>query len=66
MMAETLPPPNPIQTISLPPDIPVPPLTRKQRVHALRGKYAFVPFSSDDHIRQKELEKQLEERTPPQ
>jgi hypothetical protein len=37
-----------------------PPMTRKERVHVLRGKYAFVPFSSEDHIRQKEIEKRLE------
>ena len=29
------------------------PLTRVQRIRALRGKFAFVPFSSEDHARQK-------------
>jgi hypothetical protein len=37
-------------------------MTRKERVHALLGAYAHVPFSSEDHIRQKEEEKELEDR----
>ncbi|MGW8257739.1 MAG: hypothetical protein ACWGMZ_09665 [Thermoguttaceae bacterium] len=43
------------------PDLSVPPMTRQERVHALRGAFAFVPFSSDDHIREKEADKELEE-----
>jgi hypothetical protein len=65
-MADSPPATGPIAIESEPTVVPIPPLTRKQRVHALRGKYAFVPFSSDDHIRQKESEKRLEERTTPQ
>jgi hypothetical protein len=42
-------------------DPPIRPMTRKERVHALRGKFAHVPFSSDDHIRQKQEEKELED-----
>ena len=36
--------------------------TRAERVHAARGKFAWVPFSSDDHVREKQEEIQREER----
>jgi hypothetical protein len=44
------------------PEAPLPkPLTRAERVRALRGKYAWIPFSSDDHVREKHEEMQREE-----
>jgi hypothetical protein len=36
--------------------------TRAQRVHAARGKFSWVPFSSDDHVDEKQEEIQQEER----
>ena len=45
------------------PKSPLPkPLTRAERVRALWGKYAWVPFSSDDLVRKKQEEIKLEER----
>jgi|WetSurMetagenome_2_1015567.scaffolds.fasta_scaffold2100741_1 hypothetical protein len=44
------------------PEAPLPePLTRAERVRALRGKYAWIPFSSDDHVREKHEEMDREE-----
>ena len=37
-------------------------LTRAERVRALRGKYAWIPFSSDDYAREKRKETEREER----
>ena len=34
---------------------------RARLVHELMGKYAYWPFSSDDHARQKERELELED-----
>jgi hypothetical protein len=46
-----------------PQEVPVGKLpTRAERVHAARGKFAWVPFSSDDHIREKQEEIQREDR----
>jgi hypothetical protein len=43
------------------PEAPLPkPLTRAERIRALRGKYAWVPFSSDDHVRRKREEMERE------
>ncbi len=36
--------------------------TRAERVRALAGKYAWIPFSSDDYIREKRKELEREER----
>jgi hypothetical protein len=36
--------------------------TRAERVHALMGKYAWIPFSSDDHVREKQEELEREKR----
>ena len=36
--------------------------TRADRIRAARGKFAWIPFSSDDHIRQKQEEIKIEER----
>ena len=36
--------------------------TRAERVHAAMGKFAWIPFSSDDLIRKKQEELELEER----
>ena len=47
------------------PEHPHPPVgripTRAERVNALCGKYAWIPFSSEDHIREKQEEIELEE-----
>ena len=47
------------------PEHPSPPVgklpTRAERVHALCGKYAWIPFSSEDHIREKQEEIEQEE-----
>ncbi|MFZ1935013.1 MAG: hypothetical protein WCB27_13350 [Thermoguttaceae bacterium] len=37
-------------------------LTRAERIRAIRGKYAWIPFSSDDHVREKQEELEREER----
>lgn len=37
------------------------PLTRVERVRALRGKYAWIPCSSEDYIREKRGEFEQEE-----
>jgi hypothetical protein len=48
------------------PELPSPPVgklpTRAERVHAARGKFAWIPFSSDDHIREKERERPCDSR----
>lgn len=45
------------------PEAPLPePMTRAERVKALRGKYAWIPFSSDDHVREKHEEMEREEQ----
>ena len=36
--------------------------THAERVHAAMGKFAWIPFSSDDHIREKHEELDREER----
>jgi hypothetical protein len=38
------------------------PLSRAERVRALRGKYAWIPFSSDDLAREKQKEIEREGR----
>ena len=35
--------------------------TRAERVHALMGKFAWIPFSSDDYVREKQEELEREE-----
>ena len=35
--------------------------TRAERIHAARGMFAWIPFSSDDKIREKQEEIELEE-----
>jgi hypothetical protein len=60
--------PEPVAThgeTSLPaaPQPPLPkPLTRAERVRALRDKYAWIPFSSDDYAREKRKETEREGR----
>jgi hypothetical protein len=45
------------------PQIPVGKVpTRAERVRAAMGKYAWIPFSSDDHVREKRAELELDER----
>ena len=36
--------------------------TRAERVRALMGKFAWIPFSSDDHIREKQEEREQQGR----
>jgi hypothetical protein len=51
------------QSITQPPQVPPPRIpTRAERVEAAMGKFAWIPFSSDDHIRRKQEEIKLEER----
>ena len=54
--------PNPIQTPAPADRAPLKPSSRAERVRAARGKFAFVPFSSEDHAREKEREIAREER----
>jgi hypothetical protein len=48
------------------PEVPPPPVgrvpTRAERVRAAMGKFAWIPFSSDDHIREKQEELDREDR----
>ena len=37
-------------------------LTRAERVRALRGKYAWIPFSSEDFIQEKHREIDAEDK----
>ena len=49
--------------MSTPQKPPLPePLSRAERVRALRGKYAWIRFSSDDLMREKREEIKREER----
>jgi len=59
-MADPVSEPNQATGLPAASDVGPPPPTRAQRVHALRGKYAFVPFGSDDHMREtaKEIEQE--------
>jgi hypothetical protein len=64
-MSETTSTPNSVPSFEPEVQVGIPPMTRREQVHALLGAFAHVPFSSEDHIRQKELEKQLEEQKHP-
>jgi hypothetical protein len=60
-MTEPASPPNPtnVPKRSQPPVGRIP--TRAERVRAACGKFAWIPFSSEDHIREKQEEIELEE-----
>lgn len=55
-MSEPVSTPEPLHI----PEHPQPPVgrlpTRAERVHAAMGSFAWIPFSSDDHIREKREE----------
>jgi hypothetical protein len=61
-MAEPIPASEPLN-IPEHPQLPVAKVpTRAERVRAAMGKFAWIPFSSDDHIRKKQEEIGREER----